>query len=187
MKLGIGVPNHIAGVAGTVVVEWARRAERRGFDALTTIDRLIYPSLDSITTLALAAGATSTVDLVTNVLLAPLYPPVVLAKQLATLADASGGRLTLGVGVGARPDDYRWAGVEFDSRGRTLDEAVVIWRRVWAGEPLYGDTALCPAPVSIPVLFGGKGAPTLRRVERRPSAAILRCSWARSPVRCTTS
>jgi len=177
MKLGIGVPNHIAGVAGTVVVEWARRAERRGFDALTTIDRLIYPSLDSITTLALAAGATSTVDLVTNVLLAPLYPPVVLAKQLATLADASGGRLTLGVGVGARPDDYRWAGVEFDSRGRTLDEAVVIWRRVWAGEPLYGDTALCPAPVSIPVLFGGKGAPTLRRV------ATVGDGWAGGAVR----
>ncbi|MEU0494198.1 LLM class flavin-dependent oxidoreductase [Mycobacterium sp. NPDC006124] len=177
MKIGIGIPNHLSGVAGTVVVDWARRAERCGFDALTTIDRLIYPSLDSITTLAVAAGATSTVDLVPNVLLAPLYPPVILAKQVATLADASGGRLTLGVGVGARPDDYRGADVEFDTRGRTLDAAVTVWRRVWAGEPLDGDTALCPAPICIPVLFGGKGAPTLRRV------ATVGDGWAGGAVR----
>ncbi|MCV7424899.1 LLM class flavin-dependent oxidoreductase [Mycobacterium yunnanensis] len=177
MKIGIGLPNHVAGVAGTVVVDCARRAEQRGFDALTTIDRLIYPSLDSITTLAVAAGATSTVDLVTNVLLAPLYPPVILAKQLATLADASGGRLVLGVGVGQRPDDYHGAGNEFDSRGKLLDDAVTIWRRVWAGEPLDGETALCPAPVTIPVLFGGKGKPTLRRV------ATVGDGWAGGAVR----
>lgn len=177
MKIGIGLPNHVAGVAGTLVVEWARRAEQRGFDAVTTIDRLIYPSLDSVTTLALAAGATSQVDLVTNVLLAPLYPPVLLAKQLATLSDASGGRLVLGVGVGARPDDYRGARVEFDSRGAILDDAVAVWRRVWSGEPLDDETALCPAPVAIPVLFGGKGKPTLRRV------ATLGDGWAGGAVR----
>ena len=74
MKIGIGLPNHVAGVAGTAIVECARRAEQRGFDAVTTIDRLIYPSLDSVTTLALAAGATSTVALVSNVLLAPALP-----------------------------------------------------------------------------------------------------------------
>lgn len=177
MKIGIGLPNHVAGVAGTAVVEWARRAEQRGFDAVTTIDRLIYPSLDSVTTLALAAGATSTVGLVTNILLAPLYPPVLLAKQLATLSDASGGRLVLGVGVGARPDDYRGAGVEFDSRGTILDDAVTVWRRVWSGVPLDGETALCPASVTIPVLFGGKGKPTLRRV------ATLGDGWAGGAVR----
>lgn len=177
MKVGIGLPNHIAGVSGCVVIEYARRAEQRGFDALSTIDRLIYPSLDSITTLALAAGATTTVDLVTNVLLAPLYSPVLLAKQLATLAEASGSRLTLGVGVGARPDDYRGAGVEFGSRGAILDDATAVWRRVWAGEPLDGETALCPAPVIIPVLFGGKGKPTLRRV------ATAGDGWAGGAVR----
>jgi alkanesulfonate monooxygenase SsuD/methylene tetrahydromethanopterin reductase-like flavin-dependent oxidoreductase (luciferase family) len=177
MKIGIGLPNHVAGVAGTVVVEWARRAEQRGFDAVTTIDRLIYPSLDSLTTLALAAGATSTVGLVTNVLLAPLYQPMLLAKQLATLSDASGGRLVLGVGVGARPDDYRGADIEFDSRGAVLDDAVAVWRRVWSGEAVDGETALCPAPVTIPLLFGGKGKPTLRRV------ATVGDGWAGGAVR----
>jgi alkanesulfonate monooxygenase SsuD/methylene tetrahydromethanopterin reductase-like flavin-dependent oxidoreductase (luciferase family) len=177
MKIGIGLPNHVAGVAGTVVVECARRAEQRGFDAVTTIDRLIYPSLDSLTTLALAAGATSTVGLVTNVLLAPLYPPMLLAKQLATLSDASGGRLVLGVGVGARPDDYRGAHVEFDSRGPILDDAVAVWRRVWSGEPIDDEAALCPAPVTIPLLFGGKGKPTLRRV------ATVGDGWAGGAVR----
>jgi len=177
VELGIGLPNHVAGVAGAVVVEYARRAEVRGFDAVTTIDRLVYPSLDSVTTLALAAGATSRVGLVTNILLAPLYPPVLLAKQLATLSEASGGRLVLGVGVGARPDDYRGVGVEFDSRGPILDDAVAVWRRVWSGEPFDGDTALCPAPVTIPVLFGGKGRPTLRRV------AAVGDGWAGGAVR----
>lgn len=164
MKIGIGLPNHIAGVSGSQVVECARRAEQRGFDAVTTIDRLVYPSLDSVTTLALAAGATSNVSLVTNILLAPLYPPVLLAKQLATLSDASGGRLTIGVGVGARPDDYEAAGVEFGSRGAILDDAARTWRQVWTGRPVDGETGLCPAPVTIPVLFGGKTKPALRRV-----------------------
>jgi len=177
MKIGIGLPNHVAGAGGALAVECARRAEQRGFDAVTTIDRLIYPSLDSVTTLTLAAGATSTVGLVTNILLAPLYPPVLLAKQLATLSDASGGRLVLGVGVGARPDDYCGVGVEFDSRGAILDDAVTVWRRVWSGAPFDGETALCPAPVTIPVLFGGKGKPTLRRV------ATLGDGWAGGAVR----
>lgn len=177
MLIGIGLPNHVAGVSGRLLVECARRAEQRGFDAVTTIDRLIYPSLDSMTALALAAGATSNVSLVSNVLLAPLYPPVLLAKQLATLADASGNRLTLGVGVGARPDDYAAVGVEFGSRGAILDDATTVWRRIWAGESLDGEFALCPAPVTIPILFGGKGKPTLRRVTTHGDG------WAAGAVR----
>jgi len=86
MQIGIGLPNHVAGVRGSLISEWARSAEHRGFASVTTIDRLVYPSLDSIVALSAAAGATRDIGLVTNVLLAPVYPAAALAKQLASLA-----------------------------------------------------------------------------------------------------
>ncbi|WP_077102871.1 LLM class flavin-dependent oxidoreductase [Mycobacterium terramassiliense] len=164
MKLGIGLPNHIAGVSGPAVAQWARRAERRGFESVTTIDRLIYPGIDSLIALAAAAGATTDVTLVTNVLLAPVYPVVPLAKQLASIAHMSGERLVVGLGVGNRCDDYASTGADFRRRGRILDEQVERMRRLWAGGPVADDTALCPAPAHIPLLFGGRSAATVRRV-----------------------
>ncbi len=163
MKIGIGLPNNVVGVPGPLMVEWARRAEQRGFESVTTIDRLIYPSIDSIIALALAAGATNEVALVTNILLAPLYPPVILAKQLASLALAVGDRLAIGIAVGAREDDYTAAGVAFDRRGRLLDQEVSTLREAWSGKPLVGDSPILPRPVRIPLLFGGRSRATLRR------------------------
>jgi alkanesulfonate monooxygenase SsuD/methylene tetrahydromethanopterin reductase-like flavin-dependent oxidoreductase (luciferase family) len=163
MKIGIGLPNHCAGVPGSLIIEWARRAEQCGFESVTTIDRLIYPSLDSIVTLALAAGATTDLALVTNILLAPLYPPVLLAKQLASLADATGSRLAIGIGVGSREDDYSAMGLDYARRGRLLDEQVPVMRRAWRGEAVGGESPLCPAPVDIPLLFGGRSDATIRR------------------------
>lgn len=164
MKLGIGLPNHIADVPGPAVAQWAHRAEQRGFESLATIDRLIYPAVDSLIALATAAGATNELTLVTNVLLAPVYPVIPLAKQLASLALICGGRLVVGLGVGNRRDDYASTGADFGRRGRILDEQVERMRGLWAGEPAAEDTALCPAPVHIPLLFGGRSAATVRRV-----------------------
>jgi len=163
MKIGIGLPNNVVGVPGPLMVEWARRAEQRGFESVTTIDRLIYPSIDSIVALALAAGATKELALVTNILLAPLYPPAILAKQIASLAFAAGDRLAIGIAVGARADDYAAAGVDFDTRGRLLDQQVATLREAWSGKPLVGDVPLSPQPVDIPLLFGGRSTATLRR------------------------
>jgi alkanesulfonate monooxygenase SsuD/methylene tetrahydromethanopterin reductase-like flavin-dependent oxidoreductase (luciferase family) len=164
VKLGIGLPNHIADVPGATIAHWARRAEERGFESVTTIDRLIYPAVDSLIALATAAGATSDLTLVTNVLLAPVYPVIPLAKQLGSLAQISGGRLVVGLGVGNRRDDYVSTGADFTKRGRILDEQVERMRRLWAGEPVADDTALCPLPPQIPLLFGGRSAATVRRV-----------------------
>jgi len=136
MKIGIGLPNNVVGVSGPLMVEWARRAERRGFESLTAIDRLVYPSLDSIIALALAAGATTDLSLVSNILLAPLYPPVILAKQLASVALAAGDRIAIGIGVGAREDDYTAADVAFGTRGRLLDDQVTVMREAWRGTPV---------------------------------------------------
>lgn len=163
MKIGIGLPNNVIGVPGPLMVEWARRAEQRGFESVTTIDRLVYPSLDSIIALALAAGATTEIALVSNILLAPLYPPAVLAKQLATLALAAGDRIAIGVAVGSRDDDYIAAGVDFSKRGRALNEAAIVMRQAWNGAPIAGGSALSPESVRIPLLFGGRSKATLRR------------------------
>src|SRR4051794_2447572 len=104
MKIGIGLPNTVRGAEGRTLVAWARRAEERGFSTLGTIDRIVYPSYESMTALAAAAGATERIGLLTNILIAPTREPVVLAKQLASLDQLSGGRFTFGVSVGGRED-----------------------------------------------------------------------------------
>lgn len=177
MKIGIGLPNNVVGTPGPLMVEWARRAEQRGFESVTTIDRLVYPSLDSIIALALAAGATTDLALVTNVLLAPLYPPAILAKQLASLALAAADRLAVGVAVGSRADDYDAVGIEFDKRGRVLDDEVTAVRGAWRGEAVTDGSPLSPAPVDIPLLFGGTSKATLRR------ATTVGDGWAAGALR----
>jgi alkanesulfonate monooxygenase SsuD/methylene tetrahydromethanopterin reductase-like flavin-dependent oxidoreductase (luciferase family) len=163
VKIGIGLPNNVVGVPGPLLAAWARRAEQRGFESLTTIDRLVYPSLDSIVALAVAAGATTNLSLVTNILLAPLYPPAILAKQLASLALAAGDRVAIGIAVGSREDDYTAAGIDFKKRGRVLDDEVAAMREAWRGTPVADGNALAPEPVHIPLLFGGRSTATLRR------------------------
>lgn len=177
MQIGIGLPSHIAHAPGPLTVQWARRAEQRGFAAVATIDRLVYESLDSVVALSVAAGATVEIGLVTNVLLAPLYSPALLAKQLASVADIAGNRLTLGLGVGNRTDDYAAVGVDFGRRGRVLDQAVGLLRDAWRATPVTGDKALCPRPVRIPILFGGRSEATLRRV------ATVGDGWAAGALR----
>jgi alkanesulfonate monooxygenase SsuD/methylene tetrahydromethanopterin reductase-like flavin-dependent oxidoreductase (luciferase family) len=163
MKIGIGLPNHIAGAPAASIVEWTRRADERGFESVTTIDRLVYPSVDSIVALALAAGASGRLTLVTNILLAPLYPAPLLAKQLGSIAAAAPDRLVVGMGVGSREDDYAAVGADFRTRGKQLDSVTEVLRLALRGEPIVGDTPLCPTPVKVPLLFGGKSKATARR------------------------
>jgi alkanesulfonate monooxygenase SsuD/methylene tetrahydromethanopterin reductase-like flavin-dependent oxidoreductase (luciferase family) len=167
MDIAIGLPNTVPGTPGTRLLEWARRAEERGFTALATIDRLVYPSYDSLTALAAVAGATSRIGLVTNVLLAPLHAPAQLAKAAASLDQLSTGRLTLGLAAGGRPDDYAAAGRDFHTRGRDFDAALDVMHRVWRGEPVAGDEPIGPTPVNddrVPILIGGSSDQALRRV-----------------------
>src|SRR4051794_32135221 len=132
MDIGIGLPNTLE-IAGPAVADWARNAEKRGFSSLTTIDRVVYPTYDSLTSLAVAAGATERIGLFPDILLTPLYNPVWLAKASASLHAMSGERLTLGLGVGGRPDDYAAMDRDFDGRGRLMDETPHILRPAWQG------------------------------------------------------
>lgn len=171
MEIGIGLPNTLE-IAGPLIAEWAGKAEERGFRTLATIDRIVFPTFDSLMTLGVAAGATTSIGLMTNILLTPAYNPVWLAKATASLAAMSGERLTLGLGVGGRPDDYAAMGRPFDARGRLMDETLEVLRRGWAGETLVPDNvtggpiAVAPTPPSkrVPVLIGGNGPAAFRRL-----------------------
>jgi alkanesulfonate monooxygenase SsuD/methylene tetrahydromethanopterin reductase-like flavin-dependent oxidoreductase (luciferase family) len=166
MEIGIGLGNSL-NMRGETLVQWARRAEERGFRTLATLDRIVYPSYDSLTSLAVAAGATSEIGLFTNILLAPVYRPVWLAKASASLDALSGGRLTLGLGVGGRPDDFASMDRLIEHRGALMDEALDILHRAWAGEDVTGDDiAVCPEPAAgnrVSVLIGGNTDAAVRR------------------------
>jgi alkanesulfonate monooxygenase SsuD/methylene tetrahydromethanopterin reductase-like flavin-dependent oxidoreductase (luciferase family) len=170
MKIGIGLPNPIRGIPGHRLLEWARRAEERGFSALATIDRIAYPNYDSLTSLAAAAGATSRIGLTTNILIAPAYQTAVLAKSTASLDQLSGGRLTLGLAPGGRPDDFAVTGRDFHTRGRDFDAALDLMHRAWRGEPVDGTSMpICPTPVNdakIPILIGGTSDKAIERTVR---------------------
>ncbi|HET6533389.1 MAG TPA: LLM class flavin-dependent oxidoreductase [Actinoplanes sp.] len=165
MDISIGLPNTLQH-PGPLMIEWARRAEERGFTSLGTIDRIVYPNFDTLISLSTAAGATSRIRLFSGVLLAPLYPPVWLAKAAASLDAISGGRLTLGLAVGGREDDFAAMGRDPRTRGRDMDQALEIMRRVWAGEKLGDDAHLvapAPGPGGVPVMIGGTSDAAVRR------------------------
>jgi alkanesulfonate monooxygenase SsuD/methylene tetrahydromethanopterin reductase-like flavin-dependent oxidoreductase (luciferase family) len=170
MDIGIGLPNAVRGTSGAVFRAWARRAEERGFAGLSTIDRLVYPSHDSLVALSVAAGATDRIGLVSGILLGPLYPPALLAKASATLHAMSGGRLTLGLGVGARQDDFDVAERPFHTRGRDFDAALELMHRAWSGAPVgAASQRICPPLPDgerVPVIFGGNTDAAVQRVVR---------------------
>jgi len=134
MRVGIGLPNVIPGADRGLLVEWARRAEAGPFASLGSLHRAAWPVLDPLEALATVAPETGRVDLVTMVAVAPLYETDRLAKEAAAVDDASGGRLVLGVSVGARREDFLAAGVDPRGRGERLDRQLVALRDVWESE-----------------------------------------------------
>ena len=169
MDIGIGVPNTARGAEGGALVEWARRADSRGFSTLATIGRVAYPSHDDLITLAAAAGATERIGLMTNILLAPTHSPALLAKQAASLDSLSGGRFTLGIAPGGRTDDFEAVGRSFTDRGRRLDKALLLMEAVWRGEPVAGSphpVAPLPARGAVPIIVGGNHPSSVERAVR---------------------
>jgi alkanesulfonate monooxygenase SsuD/methylene tetrahydromethanopterin reductase-like flavin-dependent oxidoreductase (luciferase family) len=168
MRIGIGLPNPIPGTEGATLVEWARRAEQAGFSSLATIDRLVYPSYESLIALSAAGAVTERIGLMTNILIAPLRNEVVLAKQAASVDRLSGGRLTLGLAVGGRRDDFTAVNDGFERRGRRFEQQIEAMRRVWQGEELSeSNQPSVPSPGrELPILIGGAIDKVVERTVR---------------------
>ncbi|NEB11122.1 LLM class flavin-dependent oxidoreductase [Streptomyces coelicoflavus] len=166
MRIGLGLPVDDP----ALLLSWARRADALPFSTLGLLDRLVYDNPEPLTTLAALAGATSRIRLQTEVLIAPVHNTALLAKQTATLDRLSGGRFTLGIGVGGRADDFLAAGIDLHRRGRRLDEQMPLLRRTWQGEPYArGAGPIGPRPATPggpEVLFGGFAPAALERVGR---------------------
>ena len=195
MRLGFGLP--VAGGWATPenMVAVAREAESLGYHSLWTVQRILYPSAprneyagspggpwpayfetvaDGLVALSYVAAATSRIRLGTAVVNLPYYSPVLLAKQLATLDVVSGGRLTVGAGVGWSEDEYAAIGVPFRRRGQRMDECLRCLKAVWTEElvefkgEFYAIPAsrIDPKPVQRPhppVLVGGYSPAAARR------------------------
>jgi alkanesulfonate monooxygenase SsuD/methylene tetrahydromethanopterin reductase-like flavin-dependent oxidoreductase (luciferase family) len=168
MHIGLGLP--VSDPA--VLLDWARRADAGPFTTVGLLDRLVYDNPEPLVALAAIAAATTRIRVQTEVLLAPLRQPALLAKQAATLDRIAGGRLVLGLGVGdaRRRDDHLAAGTDVRGRGRRLDEQLAVMRRIWAGQPAGpGAGPIGPAPArpgGPELLFGGFAPAALERVAR---------------------
>jgi alkanesulfonate monooxygenase SsuD/methylene tetrahydromethanopterin reductase-like flavin-dependent oxidoreductase (luciferase family) len=166
VKIGIGLPNTMLDAEGRTFAAWAKRAEERGFSSLATIGRIAYPGFDELVTFGACAAVTERIGLLTNVLLAPLYPTPHLAKATATVDAISGGRLTLGLAVGGRVDDYDLMAQDLETRGRRFDRQLEELHEAWAGKPIgNAGSPVTPATTAgrIPILFGGSPGVAARR------------------------
>jgi alkanesulfonate monooxygenase SsuD/methylene tetrahydromethanopterin reductase-like flavin-dependent oxidoreductase (luciferase family) len=135
MNVGIGLPSTIPGIDRDTLLTWARRAEERGFSSLGVLDRVVYPNYDPLIALAAAATVTERIRLTSDIILGPVRGNgAVLAKQAATIDNLSGGRMTLGIALGAREDDYEATGTPWKRRGRLFDEQLREMKAIWAGE-----------------------------------------------------
>ena len=176
MDVGIGLPTTIPGVERDQVLEWARRADARGFSSLGTIDRIVYDNYEPLIALAAAAAVTERIRLATTILIAPdRANGALVAKQAASVDRLSNGRLVLGVAVGGREDDYVASGVDFHTRGRRFDEMLEQWHEVWAGESFGTAGAIGPRPPrGRPTLIvGGSVDATFERAARHGDGWIM--------------
>jgi len=132
---------------------WARAIDDGPFSSLAWGERIAFGNPDSLTLLGALSAWTDRVELVTTVIVPQLHDPVMCAKALATADVLSGGRLTVGIGVGGRREDYRAVGADPSTQTmRGMAERVAIMRRVWAQE-LVTESVLPVGPP--PVQHGG--------------------------------
>lgn len=197
MKVGLAFASSI-GIDGGAALEICRRAESAGFESVWGGEHVVLPDSiaskypytadgkipaepdtpipDPLIWLAFAAAAAPTLRLGTCILIVPQRNPLVLAKELATLDQLSGGRVELGLGVGWLKEEFEALGVAWERRGARNDEYVAAMRALWAGPhaEFHGEfvdfaPATCsPRPVngSIPVLVGGDTDAAIRRAIR---------------------
>ena len=162
MRVAIGLPNAVPDVSGSDLVEFARRAEAQGFSSLGTIDRVVYGNYEPLVALAAAAAVTERIELMTSVMLGPLRTNgVQTAKQALSVNQISGGRLTLGIGLGARGDDYDASRVEHREIGSKLEDFLDDLEKTFEDSTIGPDGSGAPR-----ILIGGSVEASFRRAAR---------------------
>ena len=188
MRIGVSLLNNWGIEDAQAMVGLASRAEELGFDSVWVHDHVFNvghvferigdrPYYEPLTLLSFVAARTARVRLGTSVLVLPYHNPIRLAKAAATLDVLSGGRLILGVGVGAIENEMEAMGSPFKERGAFTDEAIAVMRTLWTEEdPRFVGTysrftgmKFSPKPrqtPSIPVVVGGVSRAAIRRAAR---------------------
>ena len=188
MKFGFIIPHNYGLGNPQDVLDIATKAEELGFDSVWVNHHVLHagyildrlgdkPYYDCLTVLTYAAAITRNIGLGTTVLVLPYFNPLVLAKTLATLDVMSGGRLTVGVGVGTLRHESDSLGAQFEGRGSYADESISVMNALWTQQdPTFeGDhfsfsgIKFSPKPTQKPhppILIGGMSRAALRRVAR---------------------
>jgi probable F420-dependent oxidoreductase len=182
VHLGVILPNYGAGSSVAGIRRTAELAEELGYDSVWTTEHIIVGPegvdpygrvYDPLVTLAWIAGWTERIGLGTSIVLVPLHHPIHLAKEAATLQELSGGRLTLGFGMGWHTDEFEFMGVPFDARGKRGDEAIRLMRALWSGERdfegehwSFHDATSEPLPSPPPEIWIGGSSPAAVRRAR---------------------
>ncbi|HVU74377.1 MAG TPA: LLM class F420-dependent oxidoreductase [Mycobacteriales bacterium] len=191
--LSIGLPNYSPWVPDQrTLLDVARAAEDAGVDRLIVVDHVVigthtesydwgtfpgtpeWPWHEPLTIAAALAAVTTRVRLQTGILIAPLRPPALLAKTVATLDQLSGGRLDLGVGTGWQAEEYAAQGMDFAQRGRLLTETMRACRALWTELPAtyewegatVEDIYCSPQPAQSPLPVWFSGSMIARNVDR---------------------
>ena len=193
MRLGVVFPQTEIGPDPIAARDYAQAAESLGYDHLLAFDHVLGANAESrpgwsgayrhtdmflepFVLFGHLAAVTERLELVTGVIILPQRQTTLVAKQTATLDVLSGGRLRLGIGVGWNAVEYESLSQNFNDRGRRSEEQIEVLRALWTQELVtyegrwhkITDAGLNPLPVQrpIPVWFGGRAEPLLRRVAR---------------------
>ncbi|MET7539841.1 LLM class F420-dependent oxidoreductase [Streptomyces sp. NPDC005507] len=197
-RLGLSLPQMKQYDIGRDIPAVARAAEEIGYESLWVFERILFPEparqglygipglpwpdqyrsvADPLVSLTLAAAVTERARLGTSVLVGPLHVPFQLARALASLDAASGGRVVAGIGTGWSHDEYAAASVApFEKRGQVLDELLDVCRAVWGPDPVSYEgelTTIAPSVVGpkpagpIPVLLPANSPKAARRLVDR--------------------
>jgi probable F420-dependent oxidoreductase len=180
VHFGVILPNYGAGSSPDGIRRAAETAEELGFHSAWATEHIVVGPegvdpygrvYDPLVTLGWIAGWTEKIGLGTSIVLVPLHNPFHLAKEVATLQELSGGRFTLGVGMGWHRDEFDFMGVDFAGRGLRADEAIRLMRALWKGERdfegrfwSFHDATAEPHPGLLPEIWvGGSSEPAIRR------------------------
>jgi alkanesulfonate monooxygenase SsuD/methylene tetrahydromethanopterin reductase-like flavin-dependent oxidoreductase (luciferase family) len=170
MKIGVCMPYMVRDNDRARILAWARGIDQGPFDSLSCGERITGHTFEMSTMLGAAAAVTERVRIIPSLYVLPMRSAVLTAKEAATLDVISGGRVSVVVGVGGRPNDYRAVGAPFDHRHQRMDAQVAEMKRVWAGEPVFDGAdevgPVSPQGANIPIYAGAMGPKAIARAAK---------------------